>query len=74
MSSMHPIQRTSELWNLSPALFAVLRAPSELSEAGQSQGWSDAECDSQDKGHAEQGICHQGIEITATSYHDKGWE
>ncbi len=74
MSSMHPIERTSELWNLSPALSAVLRAPSELSEAGQSQGRTDAGCDSQDKRFPQQKRDCLGIEITATSYHDKGWE
>jgi len=74
MSSMHPIQRTSELWDLSPTLPAMLCASSELNKAGQSQGGSDARCDSQAKGHAQQGRDCLGIEITETSYHDKGWE
>ena len=74
MSSMHPIERTSELWNLSPTLPAMLCAPGELNEAGQSQGGSNARCDSQDQRFSQQGRDCLGIEITETTFYAKGWE
>ena len=74
MSSMHPIQRTSELWNLSPTLPAMLHAPSEHNQAGQNKSRTDARCHRQDQRFSQQGRDCLGIEITETSFYKRGFE
>ena len=75
MSSMHPVQRTSELWNLSPTLPAMLHAPSEHNQAGpEEQSESNARCNSQDQRFSQQGRDCLGIEITETSFYKRGFE
>lgn len=75
MQSMSVIQTTKIFWNLSSKLPAVLCSINQFNKSGQKKQIGINACGNIENAKiTKQRRNYQGIEITETSFHDKGWE
>ena len=75
MPTLQVIQTTKTLWAVSPQVPSMLRSPSELHKAGQGkQSRANVCCDCSGERLSKERRNHQGIEITTTSYYERGFE
>lgn len=74
MQTMPIITKTAKAWGVLPHLPKVLRAPYQERKAGKDSSRSDVCCDCSGEKCSKQGSNHCGIEISTTSFFNRGWE
>ena len=75
MQTLSIIEKTKMAWGILPHLSSMLRAPNQLNKTGQGeQSGANVSCDCSGEEFAKQGSNPSGIEITTSSFIEKGWE
>ena len=75
MQTLSVIEKTKTLWGVSPHLPSMLRSTHQLNKTGQSeQSGANVLCDCSGEGLAKQGGNPSGVEITETSFYERGFE
>ena len=75
MPAMQVIQKTQMAWGISTHLPSMLCAPHQLNKARQGeQSRAHVRCDCSGERLAKSGRNYQSIEITTTSFYERGFE